>query len=54
MIKRYKYFYEKIWISKAIVSFQTPEFFKVKGYRYFYAKEIDSSKQLYSFKPQNF
>ncbi len=53
-MKRYKYFYAKIWIAKAIVSFQTPEFSKVKQYKYFYAKKFESTKWLYRFKPQNF
>ncbi len=44
----------KIWIGKAIVAFQTPEFLKVKQYKYFYAKKIESPKWLYCFKPQNF
>ncbi len=36
---------QKIWIGEAIVivSFQTPEFLKVKRYRYFYAKKFESS-----------
>jgi hypothetical protein len=44
---------QKIWIVKAIVSFQTPEFLKMKRYRYFNAKKFESSKRLYRFKPQN-
>jgi hypothetical protein len=31
---------KKIWIGKAIVSFQTPEFLKMKRYKTFYAKKI--------------
>ncbi len=30
---------QKIWIVKAIVSFQIPEFLKMKQYKYFYAKK---------------
>ncbi len=45
---------QTIRIDKAIVSFQTPEFLKVKQYRYFYIKKIELSKQLYRFKPQIF
>jgi hypothetical protein len=45
---------QKIWIGKASVSFQTPEFLKTKRYRYFHAKKFELSKQLYRFKPQNF
>jgi hypothetical protein len=37
---------QKIWIGKAIVSFQTPEFSKVKRYKYFYAKNFESAKRL--------
>jgi hypothetical protein len=45
---------QKMLIAKAIVSIQTPEFLKVKQYKYFSAKKIESAKQLYRFKPQNF
>ncbi len=45
--------HQKIWIRKAIVSFQTPEFLKIKWYKYFYAKKFESTKQLYRFKLQN-
>ncbi len=45
---------QKIWIGKAIASFQTPEFLKVKWYKYFYTKKFKSSKRLFNFKPQNF
>ncbi len=44
---------QKIWIGKAIVSFQTPEFLKIKWYKYFYAKKFESTKRLYCFKLQN-
>jgi hypothetical protein len=37
-----------------MVSFQTPEYLKVKQYKSFYAKKFESSKRLYRFKPQNF
>jgi hypothetical protein len=47
-------FMQKVCICKAIVSFQTPEFSTVKRYRYFYAKNFESAKWLYRFKPQNF
>ncbi len=47
-------FMQKIWIGKAIVSFQTPEFSKVKRYKYFYSKNFESAKRSYRFKPQNF
>ncbi len=41
---------QKIWIGKAIVSFKTPEFLKVKQYRYFfYAKKIWIVKAIVSF-----
>jgi hypothetical protein len=30
---------QKIWIGKTIVLFQTPEFLKVKLYKYFHAKK---------------
>ncbi len=43
---------QKIWIGKAIVSFQTPEFLKVKRYKYFYSKKFESTKRLYRFKTQ--
>jgi hypothetical protein len=33
--------------------FQTQEFLKMKQFKYFYAKKIESTKQLYGFKPQN-
>jgi hypothetical protein len=45
---------QKIWIGKAIVSFQTLEFLKVKRYKLFYAKKFELSKRLYCFKPHNF
>jgi hypothetical protein len=45
---------QKFWIGKAIVSFQTPEFLKVKQYKYFYAKKFESAKRMFRFKPQNF
>ncbi len=44
---------QKIWIVKVTVSFQTPEFLKIKRYNYFYAKKFESTKRLYRFKPQN-
>ncbi len=37
-----------------MVSFQTPEFFKVKRYKYFYIKKFELAKWLYRFKSQNF
>ncbi len=37
---------QKIWIGKAIVSFQTPEFLKIKRYKYFYAKKIWIDKAI--------
>jgi hypothetical protein len=46
--------YQKFGIGKAIVSFQTPEFSKVKQCKYFYAKKFKSAKRFYRFKPQNF
>jgi hypothetical protein len=45
--------YQKIWIVKANVSFQTSEFLKMKRYKYFYAQKFESTKWLYRFKPQN-
>ncbi len=47
-------FMQKIWIGKAILSFQTKNFFKVKRYKYFYAKNFESAKKLYHFKDQNY
>ncbi len=44
---------QKIWIVKAIVSFQTPDFLKMKRYKYLYAKKFESTKRLHRFKPQN-
>jgi hypothetical protein len=44
---------QKIWIVKAIVSFQTKEFLKMKPYKYFYTQKFESTKRLYRFKPQN-
>ncbi len=46
-------FLQKIWIGKAIVSFQTPEFLKMKRYKYFYSKKFELTKRLYRFKIQN-
>jgi hypothetical protein len=45
---------QTIWIGKAIVSFQTPEFLKVKRYKYSYVKKFESLKWLYCVKPKNF
>ncbi len=33
--------HQKLWIVKAIVSFQTPEFYKMKRYKYLYAKHLN-------------
>ncbi len=44
---------QKIRIGKAIVSFQTPEFLKMKRYKYFFSKKFESTKWLYRFKPRN-
>ncbi len=41
---------QKIWISKAIVSFQTPEFLKMKQYKYFWAKNFETTKRIYHLK----
>jgi hypothetical protein len=43
---------QKMLIVKAIVSFQTPEFFQMKRYKYFYTKKFESTKRLYRFEPQ--
>ncbi len=43
---------QTIWIGKAIVSFQTPEFLKVQRHKYFYTQKFVSAKWLYRIKPQ--
>ncbi len=43
---------QQIWIVKAIVLFQTPDFLKMKRYKYFFAKKFESTKRFYRFKPQ--
>ncbi len=42
---------KKIWIVKAIVSFQTPEFLKMKRYMYLYSKNLNRRSDR--FKTQN-
>jgi hypothetical protein len=39
---------QKIWIGKAIVSFQTPEFFKVKRYKFLFQTPEFSKLMRYS------
>jgi hypothetical protein len=46
--------WKKFWIGKAIVSFQTPEFFKVKRYRYFYAKNLNRQSDCIVSNPRIF
>ncbi len=54
-MKRNKHFCAKIWIGKAIVPFQTPEFQKVKRYKYFHANQkIWVAKAIVSFQTPEF
>ncbi len=43
-VKRYKYFYAKNWIGKAIVMFQTPEILRWSNTSTFMQKKFESTK----------